>query len=131
MWSENCALYRALYCDEVKILDNVFLEVVSRSGLLDVIFSPEVGLFLWLSELFVYLIEVRAMLMAVQQPSAKCTAIFTMFIAIHSAVTIHKTCTDQQWNGLQTVPASEIKGQSAGNTPNTLILAHRPRSYFL
>ena len=76
-------------------------------------------------------IEVCAMVLAVRQPSATCTAIFTMFIAIHSAVTIHKTCTDQQWNGLQTVPASEIKGQSAGNTPNTLILAHRPRSYFL
>ena len=37
------------------------------------------------------------------QPFARCTAIFTMCVAVHRpptfTVTIHKTCTDQQWNG--------------------------------
>ena len=45
------------------------------------------------------------MIEAVQQPLAECTAIFTMCNAEHRqppcAVTIHKTCTDQQWNGFQ------------------------------
>ena len=51
----------------------------------------------------------------VQQPSAECTAIFTVHIVKHRqpscAVTIHKTCT----------------GQCGGNTTNTLILVNRPR----
>ena len=37
------------------------------------------------------LIEVRAMVVAVQQPSAECTAIFAMCTVEH--------CADQQWNG--------------------------------
>ena len=78
------------------------------------------------------LIEVRAMVVAVQQHSAKCTAILTVCIVLHlpppCAVTIHKTSTDQQWNRFQTVPAYQIKGQCAGNTPNTLILANRSRA---
>ena len=28
----------------------------------------------------------------------------------------------------KTLPASKVKGQCAGNTPNTLILANRPRT---
>ena len=51
------------------------------------------------------LIEVRAMVVAVQQHSAKCTAILTVCIVLHlpppCAVTIHKTCTEQQWNRYQ------------------------------
>ena len=45
------------------------------------------------------------MILAVQQPSAECTAIFTVSIVEHRpppcAVTIHKTHTDQQRNGFQ------------------------------
>ena len=52
-----------------------------------------------------FLIEVRAMVVAVQQPLAECTAIFTVCIVKHRpppcAVTIHKTSTDQQWNRFQ------------------------------
>ena len=51
------------------------------------------------------LIEVRAMVVAEKRPSAECTAIFTVCIVYQRlppcAVTIHKTCTDQQWNGFQ------------------------------
>ena len=50
-------------------------------------------------------LEVRALVMAVQQPLAECTAIFIVCIVKHHpppcAVTIHETCTDQQWNGFQ------------------------------
>ena len=48
------------------------------------------------------LIEGRAMVEAVQQPSAECTAILTLYIVEHPpppfAVTIYKTCTDQLWS---------------------------------
>ena len=51
------------------------------------------------------LIEVRAMVVAIQQPSEECTAIFTVCIVSHRpppcAVIIHKTCTYQRWNGYQ------------------------------
>ena len=52
------------------------------------------------------LIEVRAMVVAVQQPLAECTFIFTVVLShLYShrpppcAVTIHKTYTDQLWSG--------------------------------
>ena len=46
------------------------------------------------------------MVVAVQQPLAECTAIFTMCVIIEHrpppcTVTIHKIFTDQQWNGFQ------------------------------
>ena len=48
------------------------------------------------------------MVVAVQQPSAECTAIFTVCVLsniahlpVQCAVTIHKTCTDHWWNGYQ------------------------------
>ena len=45
------------------------------------------------------------MVVAVQQPLAECTAIFTLYIVRHRSppctVKIHKTCSDQQWNGFQ------------------------------
>ena len=51
------------------------------------------------------LLEERALVMAVQQPLAECTAIFIVCIVKHHpppcAMTIHKTCTDQQWNGFR------------------------------
>ena len=51
------------------------------------------------------LLEVRAMVVAVQQLSAECTAIFTVCIVLHRpppcAVTTHKTCPAQRWNGYQ------------------------------
>ena len=51
------------------------------------------------------LIEVRATVAAVQQSLVECTAIFTVCIVEHHpppcAVTIHETCTGQQWNGFQ------------------------------
>ena len=62
--------------------------------------------------------------MAVQQPAAECTAIFTACIVSNRptpcAATIHKTCTDQQSN----IPDIQVKGQCSGNTTNTLILAN-------
>ena len=65
-----------------------------------------------------------AMVLAVQQPSAECTAIFTVCIVQHrptpSAVTIHENWMDQRWNGYQ----HSVGIQCAGNTPNTLILAN-------
>ena len=46
-----------------------------------------------------------AMVVAVQQPLAKCPAIITVCIVQNRsppcAVTIHETHTDQQWNGYQ------------------------------
>ena len=70
------------------------------------------------------LIEVWAMVVAVQQPSAGCTAIFTVCIFQHRpppcAVTTHETWIDQWWTGCQ----HSARIQCAGNTPNTLILAH-------
>ena len=57
------------------------------------------------SNYFFCLIELRAMIVVVQQPSAECTAIFTVRIAKYRppacVVTIHKTRTDQQRNGFQ------------------------------
>ena len=54
------------------------------------------------------------MVVAVQQPSSECTAIFTVCIVKHcpppSPVTIDKTDSNA-------VPASDINGQCAGNTP--------------
>ena len=51
------------------------------------------------------LIEVSAMVAAVQRSLVECTAIFTVCIVEHRpppcAVRIHETCTDQQWNGFQ------------------------------
>ena len=45
------------------------------------------------------------MVVAVQQPSAECTAIFAVCIVQHRpppcAVTTHKTCPAQQWNAYQ------------------------------
>ena len=46
------------------------------------------------------------MVVAVQQPLAECTDIFTMCVIIEHrpppcTVTILKTCTDQQWTGFQ------------------------------
>ena len=52
-------------------------------------------------------IEVRAMVVAVQlqQPLSECTAIYAVYFVEHrpppSAVIIHESCTDQQWNGFQ------------------------------
>ena len=70
------------------------------------------------------LIEVWAIVVAVQQPSAGCIAIFTVCIVQHrpppSAVTIQENWIDQRWNGYQ----HSARIQCAGNTPNTLILAN-------
>ena len=45
------------------------------------------------------------MVEAVHQPSAECTAIFTLCVIEHPpppfAVTIYKTCTGQLWSGFQ------------------------------
>ena len=50
---------------------------------------------------------VRPMAVAVQQPSVECIANFIMCIVEHHpppcAVTIHKICTDQRWNGYQNI----------------------------
>ena len=77
--------------------------------------------------------EVTAMVVAVQQPSAERTAIFTVCVL---SITAHLP---EQWqytkpaqlNGVtdsKTVPASKIKGQCTGNTTNTLIVANRLRT---
>ena len=49
------------------------------------------------------LIEVRAMVVAVQQPFAECTAIVTVRIVEHHPppCAIHNSCTDQQRNGFR------------------------------
>ena len=51
------------------------------------------------------LIEVRVMVVAVQQPLADCMAILTMCIVKHrptpGAVVIHKICSDQSWSSFQ------------------------------
>ena len=76
------------------------------------------------------------MVVAVQQWLAARTANFTVCrpIVEHGqppcTVTIHKTCTDQQWNGLQN--SFRVQDQRAiyvltTNTSNTLISANRPR----
>ena len=76
--------------------------------------------------------EVWAMVVAVQQPSVECFAIFTVCIVQHRpppcAKTTHKTCTAQRLNRYQDSAPSKTKGKCAGNTTNTLILANRPRS---
>ena len=83
-----------------------------------------------------WLLEVYAMVVAVQQWLAARTTNFTVCrpIVEHGqppcTVTIHKTCTDQQWNGLQN--SFPIQDQWAiyvltTNTSNTLISANRPR----
>ena len=70
------------------------------------------------------LIEVWAMVLAVQQPSAGCTAIFTVCAVQHrppsSAVTIQENWMDQPWNGYQ----HSVGIRCAGNAPNTLILSN-------
>ena len=70
------------------------------------------------------LLEVWAMVLVVQQPSAGCTAIFTMCAVRHrpppSAVIIQENWMDQPWNRYQ----HSVGIQCAGNTPNTLILAN-------
>ena len=76
------------------------------------------------------------MVVAVQQWLAARTTNFTVCrpIVEHGrppcTVTIHKTCTDQQWNGLQN--SFRVQDQRAiyvltTNTSNTLISANRPR----
>mgnify|MGYP001798058788 CR=1 FL=1 len=73
------------------------------------------------------------MVVAVQQPLAECTFIFTVVLSntAHLPVQWQYTKPTQINCGVdsKTVPASKIKGQCAGNTPNTLILANRPISY--
>ena len=58
-----------------------------------------------LLEKYFCLIEVRAMVVAVLQPLAECTAIFTVCIVEHRpppcAVTVHKTIAYQKANGFQ------------------------------
>ena len=71
------------------------------------------------------LIEIEAMVVAVQQALEEFTAILTVCIVSHRpptcAVTIHRSTSEPaQINsgiGTTTVPASKINGQCAGNTP--------------
>ena len=60
------------------------------------------------------------MVVAVQQLLAEYFATSTVRIAEHRpppcAVTIHKTCTDQQWNGYQNTSRIKTTGQCVSNT---------------
>mgnify|MGYP001799878469 CR=1 FL=1 len=74
------------------------------------------------------------MVVAVQQPLADYTAMFTfpcvLLNTAHLPVQWQYSKPAQINSGTdsKTVPASKIKGQCAGNTPNTLNLANRTRS---
>ena len=59
------------------------------------------------------------------------TAIFPVCIVLHRPPPCAEFTKLAQINGRtdsKTVPASKIKGQCAGNAPNILIVANRPRS---
>ena len=66
--------------------------------------EPEYGYEYHPNTLF-FLIDEGVMVVAVQQPPAECTAIFTVCIVSHHpppcAVTTHKTCTAWRCNGYQ------------------------------
>ena len=67
------------------------------------------------------LIEIEAMVVAVQQALEEFNAILTVCIVSHRpptwAVTIHITCTDQQWNRFQN--SVRIQGQRTMCWQNT------------
>ena len=76
-------------------------------------------------------IEVKATVVAVQQPSVECTALYTPCIVEHHtppcSVRIQNTCKEIiGGTHSKTVPASSIKGQFAGDTSNTLTLFNWP-----
>ena len=62
------------------------------------------------------------MIVAVQQPSAECTTIFTAHLPVQWQYT--KPAHTNGGTDTKTVPASKTKGECACNTPNTLILAN-------
>ena len=68
-------------------------------------------------------IEVRAVVVVVQQPLAECTAILTVCFVEHHltpwTVTIHKTSANQQWNGFQ--DSAQIKHQCGRVALSTFI----------
>ena len=65
------------------------------------------------------------MVVAIQQPVVECTAMFTMCIAKQHPPPCAATIPAQINGGtdVKTVP-----GQCAGNAPNTLMSANRPRN---
>ena len=76
-------------------------------------------------------IEVKATVVAVQQPSVECTALFIVCVVEYHtppcSVRIQNTCKEIiGGTHSKTVPASSIKGQFAGDTSNTLTLSNWP-----
>ena len=75
------------------------------------------------------------MVVTVQQPSVECTAIFIVCFVYHRTAHLPaqwqytKPALKNRGTGSKTVPASKIQGQCADNTPNTFILAIRPRTH--
>ena len=89
----------------------------------------------YLHTYFFCLIKVRAMVVDRQQPLTECNVFLRCILSntAHFPVQWQYTKLSQINSGLdlKTVIASKIKGQCAGYTPNTLILANTPRSVIL